>query len=84
MTNLGQEDRQLIFSVFKFYHPSRNSLFTQHTHLRRSLMFCGWQFSTIHATCLEWNCSIYVGYPISWRSDFAPAGFINVRSCYHG
>jgi hypothetical protein len=27
MMNLGQEDRQLIFSIFKLHHPSRNSLF---------------------------------------------------------
>jgi hypothetical protein len=40
MMNLGQEDSQLIFSIFKLYHPSRNSLFTRRTHLRRSLMFC--------------------------------------------
>jgi hypothetical protein len=39
MMNLGQEDHQLIFSIFKFYHPSRKNLFTRHTHLRRSLMF---------------------------------------------
>jgi hypothetical protein len=39
MMNLGQEDRQLIFSIFKFYHPSRHSLFIRHAHLRRSLTF---------------------------------------------
>jgi hypothetical protein len=31
----GQKDCQLIFSIFKFYHPSRNSLFTRYPHLRR-------------------------------------------------
>jgi hypothetical protein len=83
MMNLGQEDRQLIFSILKFYHPSRNTLFTQHAHLRRSLMFRIQQFWIIYATGLKWNCSISVGYPNSWRSRFASVGFRNVRSRSH-
>jgi hypothetical protein len=41
------------------------------------------RFWTVYATRLEWNCYISVGDPINWPSNFAPAGFRNVRSCYH-
>jgi hypothetical protein len=83
MMDFGQEDRQLIFSIFRFYHPSRKSHFTRRTHLRRSLTFHVPRFWTIYATRFKWNCPNSVGCRISWRSNFAPAGFRSVRSWHY-